>query len=78
MLYPVLLQMKATEDLSGVVRMLQAELRQRFVKYIMAPGTDEHNPVMLVATALGARYRVVLNTIRVESTKKMLTDMVSR
>ena len=56
--------------------MLQAELRRRFVKYT-APGTDGHNLVMLAATALDARYKVLLNPVQVDSAKKMLMDMVS-
>ena len=72
----VLLQMKGNEDLSGIAQMLQAELRRRFVKYT-APGTDGYNPVMLAATALDARYKVLLNPVQVDSAKKMLMDMVS-
>ena len=45
--------MKTVEDLSGVPQILQAELQRRFVKYT-APGSEEHNPVMLAATALDA------------------------
>ena len=66
--------MKGNEDLSGIAQMLQAELRRRFVKYT-APGTDGHNPVMLAATALDARYKVLLNPV--PCAKKMLMDMVS-
>ena len=63
--------MKTVADLSGVAQILQAELQQRFVKYT-APGSEEHNAVMLAATALDARYRVLLNPIQVDSAKQML------
>ena len=56
--------------------MLQAELQQRFVKYT-SPGSEEHNAVMLAATALDGRYRVLLNPIQVDSAKRMLMELVS-
>lgn len=68
--------MKTVEDLSGVAQIPQAELQWRFVKYT-APGSEEHNPVMLAATALDARYRVLLNPIQVDSAKTMLIELVS-
>ena len=68
--------MKTVEDLSGVAQILQAELQRRFVKYT-APGSEEHNAVMLAATALDARYRVLLNPIQVDSAKTMLMELVS-
>ena len=48
----------------------------QFVKYT-APGSEEHNPVMLAATAMNPRYKVLLHPIQVESAKKMLIEMVT-
>ena len=67
--------MKAVEDLSGVAKVLQTELQRRFVKYT-SPGNEGHKPVMLAATALDVRYRVLLNPLQLDSTKKMLLDQV--
>lgn len=41
-----------------------------------APGVDGHFPVMLAATALNVRYRLLLNAIQLESAKKMLMEQV--
>ena len=43
----------------------------------MLHGVDGHLPVMLAATALDVRYRLLLNAIQLESAKKMLMEQVS-
>lgn len=68
--------MKKIDDLSYVADVLQSELKRRFIKYT-APGTADHNPVMLAATALDARYRLLLNPVQSESAKKLLLEQVS-
>ena len=68
--------MKKTSDLSQIADVLQGELKQRFVKYT-APGRDDHNPLMLEATALDMRYRLPLNPLQLESAKKMLIEQIS-
>ena len=55
---------------------LQSELKSRFIKYT-APGTADHNLVMLAATALDARYRLLLNPVQSQSAKKLLMEQVS-
>ena len=42
-----------------------------------APGVDGHLPVMLAATALDVRYRLLLNPVQLESAQKMLMKLVS-
>ena len=37
---------------------------------------DEHNAIMLAATALDVRYRLVLNPLQTESAKKLLMEEV--
>ena len=69
------MQMKKIRELSTVAHALQSELRRRFMKYT-APGTDDHNPVMLTATALDVRYRLLLNPVQLESAKKLLFKQV--
>ena len=61
--------MKAVEDLSGMAKVLQTELQQSFVKYT-SPGDEGHKPIMLAATALDARYRVLLNPLQLDSAKR--------
>ena len=67
--------MKAVKEMSGLAKILQTELQRRFVKYT-SPGDEGHNPIMLAATALDGRYRVLLNPLQVDSAKKMLLDQV--
>ncbi len=38
---------------------------------------DDHNPLMLAATALDVRYRLILNLVQLESAKKLLMEQVS-
>ena len=54
---------------------LQTELQQRFRKYT-APGTIYH-PLMLAATFLDVRYRLILNSVQCEGAKTFLIDLVS-
>ena len=68
--------MKKINDVSHVADVLQSELKQRFMKYT-APGVDGHLPVMLAATALDVRYRLLLNPVQLESAQKMLMKLVS-
>ena len=65
--------MKAVENLSGVAHnlILQAKLQQQFVKYT-APGSVEHNPVILAATALDVRHTVLLNSVQVDNARTTL------
>lgn len=67
--------MKAVPDLSGVAKVLQTELQRRFIKYT-SPADEEHKPIMLAATALDVRYRVILNPVQLDSAEKMLLDQV--
>ena len=68
--------MKKINDVSHVADVLQSELKWRFMKYT-APGVDGHLPVMLAATALDVRYRLLLNPVQLESAQKMLMNLVS-
>ena len=68
--------MKKINDISHVADVLQSELKRRFMKYT-APGVDGHLPVMLAATALDVRYRLLLNPVQLESAQKMLMKLVS-
>ena len=68
--------MKKINDVSHVADVLQSELKRRFMKYT-APGVDGHLPVMLAATALDVRYRLLLNPVQLESAQKMLMKLVS-
>ena len=63
-------------DISNVADTLQTELQQRFRKYT-APGTIGHHPLMLAATFLDVRYRLILNAVQCESAKTFLIDLVS-
>ena len=56
--------------------MLQKDLHRRFVKFT-APGVDNHNAVMLAATALDVRYRLLLNTAQRDSARQFLEKQVS-
>ena len=67
---------RSVEDLSGVAQILQAELQRRFVKYT-SPSSEKHNAVMLPATTLDGRYRVLLNPIQVDSAQTMFMELVS-
>ena len=69
--------MKKSDDLSEVADVLQSELQRRFVKYT-APGIDGHNPLMLAATAIDVRYRLLLNPVQLERAKKLLIEQVSQ
>ena len=62
-------------DISNVADTLQTELQQRFRKYT-APGTIGHHPLMLAATFLDVRYRLI-NSVQCESAKTFLIDLVS-
>ena len=68
--------MKRCPDLSQVAEKLQRELKQCFAKYT-APGRDDFNPIMLAATALDVRYRLLLNPTQLESAKKLRIEQVS-
>lgn len=63
-------------DLSKVATVLQTELQRRFKKYT-APGITSHHALMLAATFLDVRYRLLLNSVQCESAKKLLADLVS-
>ena len=68
--------MKKINDVSHVADVLQSELKRQFMKYT-APGIDGHLPVMLAATALNVRYRLLLNPVQLESAQMMLMKLVS-
>ena len=68
--------MKKSDDLSEVADILQSELQRWFVKYT-APGIYGHNPLMLAATAVDVRYRLLLNPAQLERAKKLLMEQVS-
>ena len=61
--------MKKVPELSHLAEVLLSELKRRFMKYT-APGVDGHIPVMLAATALYVRYRLLLNAVQLESVKR--------
>ena len=63
-------------DISTVAEVLQAELQRRFKKYT-APGIVGHHALMLAATFLDVRYRLLLNSVQRVSAKKLLADLVS-
>ena len=68
--------MKATQYLSDIARLFQSDLERRFVKYTV-PGVDGHNAIMLAATALDLRYRLLLNPVQSDSAKGFLGTLVS-
>ena len=70
---PTIVQMKNINDLAEV---LQSELKLRIMKYT-APGTGDHDPIMLAAMALDPRYRVLLNPIQLESAKKLIVEVLA-
>ena len=64
-------------DISKVMAdILQTDLQQRFRKYT-APGTIGHHPLMLAATILDVRYRLILNSIQRKSSQ-VFFDLVSK
>lgn len=65
------MQSKSVESMSEVAKTLQTELHRRFVKYT-SPGNEDHNPIMMAATALDPRYRVLLNPLQVDSDKNWI------
>ena len=67
--------MKKVVELSEVAVVLQTELQRRFVKYT-APGISGHNALMVTATFLDLRYRLLLNPMQSDSAKKFLADLV--
>ena len=68
--------MKNIAELTDVAELLQKELKYRFVKYT-APATEGHDPIMLAATALDPKYKILLNPVQLESAKKVIIDKVS-
>ena len=64
-------EMKKVPELTVVSNLLQSELKRRFRK-CTDPGDPDHEPLFLMATMLDPRYKVLLNPIQVESTKKEL------
>ena len=59
-----------------MAQVLLTELQRRFKKYT-APGVIGHHALMLAATFLDVRYRLLLNSVQCDSAKKLLADMVS-
>ena len=64
-------EMKEVSEMANVSRLLQSELKRRFRKYT-DPSDPDHEPLCLMATMLDPRYRLLLNPIQMESTKRQL------
>ena len=60
-------EMKKVPELMNVSTLLQSELKRRF-RRCTDPSDSDHEPLFLMATMLDPRYKVLLNTIQVEST----------
>ena len=56
-------------------KVLLSELTRRFRKFT-DPSDICHDPVFLMATALDARYRLLLNPAQAESAKSAITQEV--
>lgn len=68
--------MKKIPQLSTVAGSLQSELHRRFAKYT-SPSAEGHNPVMLAATSLDVRYKLLLNAVQLTSAKRFLLQQVT-
>ena len=68
--------MKKIAELFEVAKVLQTELQRRFVKYT-SPSISGHNAIMLTATFLDLRYRLLLNSMQRDSAKTLLAELVS-
>ena len=61
-------EMKKIPEVTNVSALLLSELKRRFRKY-----TDpSHEPLFLMSTMLDPRYKLLLNRVQAESTKKKL------
>ena len=63
-------------DVLKAADILQMELQRRFKKYT-APGVIGHHALMLAATFLDVRYRLLLNSMQCDSAKRFLADLVN-
>ena len=63
-------------EVKEAARILQRELQKRFKKFT-DPAAYEYNPLFTMATALDPRYRVILNTLQLQSAKQQILKEVS-
>lgn len=63
-------------EVKEAARILQRELQKRFKKFT-DPAAYEYNPLFAMATALDPRYRVILNTLQLQSAKQQILKEVS-
>ena len=68
--------MKSQPDVGEVAKLLQKELQRRFKKFT-DPGEEDYNPLFVMATVLDPRYRVLLNTVQLQSAEHLLLKEVS-
>ena len=68
--------MKSQPEVKEAARILQHELQKRFKKFT-DPAEYEYNPLFAMATTLDPRYRVILNTLQLQSAKQQILKEVS-
>ena len=68
-------EMKNVPEIAEAAKILQRDLEKRFVKYT-SPSEDDHNPIMLTATAIDLRYRLCLNRVQNESAQQYLGTLI--
>ena len=64
-------EMKKIPEVASVAALLLVELKRRFRKYT-DPSDPDHEPLFLMATILDPRYKLVINRVQAESTKKKI------
>ena len=64
-------ELQQNADVGEATQVLLHELKKRFKK-ITDPGDSDHEPLFLVATALEPRYKLLLNPVQQDSSKKEL------
>jgi len=62
-------EMKKVPEMMEVSNVLQSEQKRRF-RRCTDPDNPNHDPLFLMATMLDLRYKVLLNPVQLESSKK--------
>lgn len=70
-----LVNMKSNPEVSKAASILQSDLTRRFVKYT-SPSGEDHDPIMITATAVDLRYRLCLNSVQSDSVTRYLDTLI--
>ena len=69
-----LMESRRNPEVAEAAKILQSDLQRRFVKYT-SPSAEDHNPIMITATAADLRYRLCLNSVQSDSVTHYLETL---